>query len=125
MKKIIIIEGDASTRDVLSMIFDEEHYDVTLLEHGEQVLTDSIPCPDLFIIDRYLRDKNGLDVCRYIKASQDYSSTPVLMISAAPDFEPLAREAGAEAVLAKPFRIKTIREMVSRAVRGKYREYKS
>lgn len=125
MKKIIIIEDDASTRDVLNMIFDEEHYEVTLLENGEQVLTHTLPPPDLFIIERYLQGQNGLDLCRHIKASQDYSSTPVLIISAAPDFETMAREAGAEAVLVKPFRIKTIRELVSRAVIGKYREYKT
>ena len=121
MKNITIIEDDWSTREVMDMIFSSDQYKLTLLADGSTVFDKQEERPDLFIIDRYLSGADGLDLCRRLKASADYNNIPIIVVSAAPGIETLAREAGAEGVLAKPFRIKTIREMVARAVEGKFR----
>ncbi len=61
--------------------------------------------PDLFITDIYLPTKNGFDLARYMKADPIYRDIPVIFAVAPVDVfeEQDARNAGADAILRKPF----------------------
>jgi CheY-like chemotaxis protein len=61
--------------------------------------------PDLFIVDIYLPTKTGFDLVRYMKAEAEYRDIPVIFAVAPVDVfnEQDARNAGAAAILQKPF----------------------
>ncbi len=70
--------------------------------------------PDLFITDLYLPTKNGFELARFMKADPAYQDIPILFAAAPADVfdEQDARNAGADAVLRKPFEASSLLDMV-------------
>lgn len=117
MKKIIIVDDDPAIQDAFSLIFSSEDYEITTYSDAGPLLNNTFSIPDLFILDKQLSGVDGLDLCRVIKERPDTKHIPVIILSASPDIYRLAQKAGADDVLEKPFRIKTLRESVSRQLR--------
>ena len=113
MKHIVLVEDDAPIRDVFKMVFAGGDYKVIPLEDGESIINNEIDPPDLFVLDKQLSGMNGLDLCRFIRNSEKFKNVPVIMLSANPDIVKLAKEAGADNAVAKPFSIKKLRETIS------------
>lgn len=61
--------------------------------------------PDLFIIDIYLPSKNGFELARFMKSEPAFAMIPIVFAAAPADVfnEQDARNAGADAILKKPF----------------------
>jgi CheY-like chemotaxis protein len=61
--------------------------------------------PDLFITDLFLPTKNGFEMARYMKAEPAFRDIPIVFAAAPADTfdEQDARNAGADAILRKPF----------------------
>ncbi|ASZ10754.1 response regulator [Chitinophaga pendula] len=114
MKKIILVEDDAAIRDVFSMALDPEKYEVLTYERGDSLLAGQTEVPDLFVLDKSIAGSNGLDICRFIKKSQQYHLVPVVILSASPDIVTSARQAGADDTITKPFTLKTLRTVIEK-----------
>jgi DNA-binding response OmpR family regulator len=69
--------------------------------------------PDLIILDLMLPDADGLEICKYLKKRDDYSSVPIIMLTAKGDEtdKVLGLELGADDYVTKPF---SPRELVAR-----------
>jgi two-component system KDP operon response regulator KdpE len=61
--------------------------------------------PDLAIIDLGLPDADGYSLTRRIRAIADLDATRILILTGHRPDEDAAREAGADAILGKPFRL--------------------
>lgn len=59
--------------------------------------------PDLIFMDNWLPDKSGVEATRMIKQSEKFSKIPVIYFTANTHIEDLARQAGSDHYLAKPF----------------------
>ncbi len=68
--------------------------------------------PDIIFMDNWLPNISGVEATKIIKANKEVSHIPVVYISANNNVEDLAREAGADDYLAKPFDISALEEMV-------------
>ena len=68
--------------------------------------------PDIIFMDNWLPNISGVEATKIIKANKQVSHIPVIYISANNNVEDLAREAGADDYLAKPFDISDLEEMV-------------
>lgn len=82
-KKILVIDDDESFLATFSLILKEEGFEVleaTTAESGFEALV--VSKPDLVILDKNLPDKSGYDVLASIKKSKDFSSIPVMLITA-------------------------------------------
>jgi CheY-like chemotaxis protein len=112
MKKIIFADDDPTIQDVMHLILDDE-YEVISLLSGEKLLEDNFEIPDLFLLDRQLTDIDGLQVCRRLKSRDATHHIPVIVISAAQNITKLAKEAGADAVIEKPFQIRELRQVIA------------
>lgn len=113
MKRIIIVDDDPSILDVLRLVL-SQHYQVITYADGSSILAGDYEMPDLFVLDKQISGTDGLDVCRMLKGSSDTRNTPVIIISAAPGIVAMAKAAGADDVLEKPFRVKALRECIAR-----------
>ncbi|MGD9378976.1 MAG: response regulator transcription factor [candidate division WOR-3 bacterium] len=69
--------------------------------------------PDLLILDLMLPDSDGMDICRYMKKKEQFSSVPIIMLTAKSDEtdKVLGLEMGADDYVTKPF---SPRELVAR-----------
>jgi len=115
MQKILVIEDDMNIRDLVSYNFKQENFEVSVISHGSDAIraVRNIK-PDLIILDIMLPGKSGLDICREIKAKEETSSIPVIMLTA--KSEEVDRivgfEVGADDYVTKPF---SPRELILRA----------
>jgi DNA-binding response OmpR family regulator len=123
MKKIIFAGGDPTIQDVISLIF-EGQYDVTVYSDGEALLKNEFVLPDLFLLDKQLSGIDGLDICRFLKSQDSTKNVPVIIISANPKIYELAKSAGADAAIEKPFPIKELRDLIELHLRRAARNQK-
>jgi DNA-binding response OmpR family regulator len=109
MKKILLVEDDASLGLTLSQRLSKD-YHVTWsknLTEAWTYLTQHESEIDLAILDVGLPDGNGFDLARKIKA---HYNTPILFLTAESDAENrlLGYEIGAEEFIPKPFHLKEL-----------------
>ena len=114
MKRIIIADDDPGIQDALQLILKRRGYDAVIFNSAEPLLTNQFSEPDIFIIDKQLQDADGLDVCRFLKNREPNPHTPVVIFSASSRIYDIARAAGADDFLEKPFNIKTLLELIEK-----------
>lgn len=106
-KKVLIVDDDVAILDSLGLILDFEGYDVSSFERGSEALkcVETECKPDAIIIDMWLSEEDGRDICRKIKCNQNTKNIPVIIMSASRGLEHTALESGADAFIAKPFEV--------------------
>lgn len=107
-KKILIIDDDVSTVDILGLIFRNAGYTVICETDGRLLFIENNEMPDLIVLDNALGEADGVEICTYLKKSNFTSRIPIIMISASPEIESVAISAGADAFLPKPFSMQQI-----------------
>ena len=112
MKKVLVIEDDTDTADIMKLILKGIDFDVTVsntkLPLAELVVLD--PC--LIILDHLNASFLGGEYCKEIKAFPATEKIPVLMISATFNLDKIATEACADDYIEKPFDINLLEEKV-------------
>lgn len=111
-KRILITDDDLGILEVLQIIFEHAGYEVDLIPDAKKLLDQEFRIPDLFILDKQLSGYDGLDICKFLKKQESSKSIPIVMISATPNLEVRAREAGANFFIEKPFDVQTLLETV-------------
>jgi DNA-binding response OmpR family regulator len=118
MKKIILTDDDPGVQDAFRIVLERAGYAVQVFANGNPLLEGAFERPDLIILDKQLSGVDGLDVCRHLKSQPETADVPVVMISATPQAEAWALEAGADAFLEKPFKMKDLLATVARCMEG-------
>jgi DNA-binding response OmpR family regulator len=123
-RKIIIVEDDAAISDIVRIILTKNGYVVEEFMEGKPVLEYNKTWPDLFLLDKQLADIDGLEICKHLKQQEETKDIPVIILSATPNLDRLAKEAGADAYIEKPFTSKhllyTIFECIEDAIIKKH-----
>jgi DNA-binding response OmpR family regulator len=114
MKKIILVEDDRPIQEAFSMAFVNRGYTIEIFDNGQSILERSVGMPDIFVLDRNISGTNGLQLCNFIKSENAYQQIPVVIMSAFPGIAKEAEEAGADAVITKPFALRVLRETIDR-----------
>jgi len=83
--------------------------------------------PDLFITDIFLPTKNGFELARFMKAEPEFRDIPIVFAAAPADVfdEQDARNAGADAILRKPFEASSLLNIVQTLVEKRAQAHKS
>ena len=113
-KKILVADDDPGIRDIFKIIFERAGYSIELKEDGRDILKNNYTKPDLFLIDKQLSGMDGLDLCRHLKAQPLTKNIPVIIVSASPDIGLLAKNAGADDYIEKPFEMNYLLKFVER-----------
>lgn len=107
MTAILVIDDDASVREVVSEMLRLEGYEVTIAANGREAirLLDAGRF-DLVITDLIMPEKEGIETIAEIRRT--HANLPILAISGGgrigpSDYLETARYLGADATLAKPF----------------------
>lgn len=63
--------------------------------------------PDLILLDVYMPEMDGFEVCKAIKSNQDFNNIPIIFLTASDDEESIKKgfELGAQDYVIKPFNI--------------------
>ena len=104
--RILVVDDNASNRDLLSRRLVREGYCVTAAENGSAALALTAAANfDLVLLDLMMPGMSGFEVLCRLKAEAGTRHIPVIMISALDELDSTVRciEAGAEDYLPKPF----------------------
>src|SRR5215813_14569016 len=110
-RKILIVDDDHKTVDLLRLYLERDGYQVLAAHDGRQALELTRQRrPDLIVLDLMLPTVDGLDVCRILRAE---APTPIIMLTArtTEDDKLLGLDLGADDYITKPF---SPREVVAR-----------
>lgn len=112
MKKILLVEDDVTTLDLMEFILQDNGYAV--IKANRKVTIGEITGikPDLAIIDFLLPFGFGTELCLEIKNNPLTRNIPVILYSVSNNIQKLALESCAEAYMAKPFNIDDLISLV-------------
>jgi adenylate cyclase len=120
--RILVVDDNASNRDLLSRRLQREGYRVTSVEGGAAALT-MIAAEgfDLVLLDLMMPGMSGFEVLSRLKADGATRHIPVIMISALDELDSTVRciEAGAEDYLPKPFNPVLLRARINACLEKK------
>ncbi|RYB91496.1 response regulator transcription factor [Nocardioides glacieisoli] len=114
---VLVVDDDASLAEMLSIVLRQEGFDSRIVGRGDIALDAFRDYkPDLVLLDLMLPGKDGIDVCKEIRAE---SGVPIVMLTAKGDTVDVVvgLESGADDYIVKPFKPK---ELVAR-VRARVR----
>jgi DNA-binding response OmpR family regulator len=111
MTKILIVDDDIQTTDLLQKILSTQGYETTAVNDSSKAvqIADSIH-PNLIILDLMMPDPDGFKVCRMLRQIPSFIFTPIIIITALDDTDSrvVAFGAGADDYLTKPFHIEEL-----------------
>ena len=105
MARILIVEDNELSREMLSRRLAKKGYEVVVAEHGEEgVARAAADRPDLILMDLALPVLDGWEATRRLKAERDTAEIPVIGLSAhaMADDEERARGVGCDDFDTKP-----------------------
>ena len=119
MRRILVVEDSASTRSLVRAILEDPAFaaavgpvEITEAQSGFDAMR-LLPRAryDLIITDINMPDVNGLELIHFIRKSENYRSTPLVIISTQATERDVERgkKLGADAYVPKPFSPETLR----------------
>src|SRR5215475_9489197 len=125
-RKILVVDDDHKTVDLLRLYLEKDGYQVLVAHDGRQALELTRQRrPDLVLLDLMLPSVEGLDVCRILRAE---ARTPIIMLTArtTEDDKLLGLDLGADDYITKPFSPREVtarvRAVLRRAGEGREQE---
>ncbi|GAB3852289.1 two-component system response regulator MtrA [Nocardioides maradonensis] len=109
--RVLVVDDDASLAEMLGIVLVQEGFESRVCPRGDEALAAFRDYrPDLVLLDLMLPGKDGIDVCKEIRAE---SGVPIVMLTAKGDTVDvvLGLESGADDYIVKPFKPK---ELVAR-----------
>ena len=114
---VLVVDDDASLAEMLSIVLRQEGFDSRIVGRGDIALDAFRDYkPDLVLLDLMLPGKDGIDVCKEIRAE---SGVPIVMLTAKGDTVDVVvgLESGADDYIVKPFKPKELIARVRARVR--------
>jgi two-component system, OmpR family, response regulator MtrA len=117
--RVLVVDDDASLAEMLMIVLRQEGFEGRICPRGDLALDAFREFrPDLVLLDVMLPGKDGIDVCKEIRAE---SGVPIVMLTAKGDTVDVVvgLETGADDYVVKPFKPK---ELVAR-IRARVRRF--
>jgi len=110
-KKILLADDSITIQKVIELTFSDEDFEVVTVGNGRAAIEKVQDVrPDLVLCDIIMPEKDGYEVCDFIKKQPGLEHIPVLLLTGA--FEPFDQEranrVGCDGFLAKPFEPQTL-----------------
>jgi two-component system response regulator MtrA len=117
--RVLVVDDDAALAEMLTIVLRQEGFDTRMVTRGDEAM-DAFRGyqPDVVLLDLMLPGKDGIDVCKEIRAE---SGVPIVMLTAKGDTVDVVvgLESGADDYVVKPFKPK---ELVAR-IRARVRRF--
>jgi two-component system response regulator MtrA len=117
--RVLVVDDDAALAEMLTIVLRQEGFDSRVSSTGTRALSDFREYrPDVVLLDLMLPGKDGIDVCKEIRAE---SGVPIVMLTAKSDTVDVVvgLESGADDYVVKPFKPK---ELIAR-IRARVRRF--
>jgi two-component system alkaline phosphatase synthesis response regulator PhoP len=116
MIKILVVDDDPFTTQILEITFRQEGYDLRATNDSTQALAAALEFnPDIVLLDITMPIKDGIQVCADLRAEPALKNTSIIMLTAVEDSgkRAAAFQAGASEFLTKPIHPREFREQIA------------
>jgi CheY-like chemotaxis protein len=121
MKRILIVEDKASSRELLRTVLENQGFVVSEAADGEGALQKArAELPDLILLDLHMPVRGGYEVLKELRREPRFASVPIVAVTASAmqgDREK-AIAAGFNAYLTKPVPLNSLRTEIQRLLSG-------
>lgn len=116
---VLVVDDDKDLLEMVSLILKRHSMEVKCLDAGKY-LFDSLSShkPDIVLMDIYLGDADGRELCRQLKESEEYRNIPIILYSAGHITHSSISESLANDFIAKPFDISYLVKKINLQVQG-------
>nr|MBC7614210.1 response regulator [Pseudopedobacter sp.] len=112
-KTVLIFDDDVNILELCSIILTECGYHVEVSETSHDIIEKVTKIkPDAILMDNWIPDIGGIEATRLLKSHSEFNKIPVIYFSANNDIQTLAKKAGADAHLAKPFDLDVLENLM-------------
>lgn len=117
-KKILIIDNDSDILTLITFILEDKGFEVVASLSGS--ILDSVLeiNPNLILLDDWLEDLNGHELCSILKRTPETQHIPVILISASIDLEQVSKDCFADGYIEKPFNIDLLERTINELLEG-------
>ncbi|PZU22285.1 MAG: response regulator [Chryseobacterium sp.] len=116
-KKILIFDDDAAILEVVTIIFEENGYEVRISETSHDILEKVAECrPDVILMDNWIPKIGGVEATKILKNNEEFKHIPVIYMTANNNIAALASEALADDYISKPFDFDDLEEKVAKYI---------
>ena len=126
MITILIADDEEGIRDLIQdTLGTDPRYKILMAQDGYRTLLSARrEHPDLIILDILMPGATGFEVCRALKREAGTSNIKIIILSALSQESDrtMARFAGAEGYVTKPFTRRLLRDEVERVLSGEFQE---
>ena len=119
---VYAVDDEEDILDLVEYNLEKERFLVERFSTGEEVLDEvKLNKPDLILLDLMLPGMDGLEVCKLLKKDLEYSTIPIIMLTAKGEESDIVTglELGADDYIPKPFSPKVLIARVKAVLRRK------
>ncbi|NNU33145.1 response regulator [Mucilaginibacter sp. S1162] len=117
-KTLVIFDDEEDILTICSYILTEQGWTVHTFTDCEHILDKLANInPEVIFMDNWIPKEGGIIATQTLKKSADYCQVPVVYFSANADIASLAKSAGADAYLAKPFELDELAAVIERVTK--------
>jgi CheY-like chemotaxis protein len=117
-KKILIFDDDTAILEVVTIIFEENGYEVKISETSHDILEKVAEYkPDVILMDNWIPRIGGVEATKLLKSTEEFKHIPVIYVTANNDIVALASEAQADDYVSKPFNLDDLEEKVAKHIK--------
>jgi DNA-binding response OmpR family regulator len=124
-RKVIIVDDDRETRELLNLALSREGFDVSEAANGLRLISNlHVDRPDLILMDVNMSWIDGFELCRSVRKNPQFHDIPIVFISGRTSPSDIKRglDAGASDYFTKPVElrrlVKRIQELISARTQG-------
>lgn len=111
-KRILVVENDDTILDLIGMFLTDAGYEVGLFRSEANLFEKIIMfAPDAIVLDIFRPTLEGTELCRQLKAAENTSHIPVIVLSTHPQIQKV-KEICADEVVEKPFNVDGLLDVI-------------
>lgn len=120
MRRILVCDDDLDILEILDFALTDFGWDVVTSYNVDNII-DKVKTaqPSVIIMDNWIPGVGGINATQTIKNHPLYKDIPVIYLTANNDIETLAKKAGADLSLPKPFDLEVLNKLVEKAFKLK------
>jgi DNA-binding response OmpR family regulator len=118
-QKIIIVDDDRDTREMLQVALEVEGFEVSMAANGLRLIGSlHVDQPSLILLDVMMSWIDGFELCKSIKQNPEFEHIPVIFISGKkmPDDIRRGKEVGAADYFTKPLDLDALLDRIGEII---------
>lgn len=120
MAKVLIIDDDENVASLLFAQLSDEGHNVTIARDGQEGMAQACKVqPDLIMLDVFLPDSTGFQMCGQLRKLEITKTVPIIMMTGAARFSSqqlFGFQRGANEYIFKPFNVNEVDELVHKYI---------